>query len=139
MATRVLVADDEPAIRTLCRVNLQLEGIEVLEAENGNAALEAVAREHPDLLLLDLMMPELDGWQVAQRLGSSNDTRDLPIVVLSARASREDIERAHDAGAVGYVIKPFDPVGLAGRLERTLKRLAAGEREDLRREMLEAP
>lgn len=136
-ARRVLVADDEPAIRALCRVNLQLEGMEVLEADNGVAALEVVAREQPDLVLLDLMMPELDGWQVAQRLASSEETRDLPIVVLSARTERQDIERAHEAGALGYVLKPFDPLSLAGELERTLQRVAAGEREQLRREMLE--
>jgi two-component system, OmpR family, phosphate regulon response regulator PhoB len=136
-ARRVLVADDEPAIRALCRVNLQLGGMEVFEADNGVAALEVVAREQPDLVLLDLMMPELDGWHVARQLASSEETRDLPIVVLSARSERQDIERAHEAGALGYVLKPFDPLSLAGELERTLQRVAAGEREQLRREMLE--
>jgi len=134
---RVLVADDEPAIRALCRVNLQLEGVEVVEAEDGPTTLERASAAKPDLILLDLMMPELDGWQVAQRLEADQATRDIPIVVLSARAARSDVERAHDAGAVGYVVKPFDPVGLAAVVDRILERLAAGEREELRREMLE--
>ena len=134
---RVLVVDDESSIRALCRVNLQLAGLDVLEAEDGHEALQQVEQERPDLVLLDVMMPRLDGWQVAQSLASGDATRDVPIVFLSARAGQDDRRQGFDAGGVGYVVKPFDPVTLAETLRLTLDRLQRGEREALRREMLE--
>jgi DNA-binding response OmpR family regulator len=134
---RVLIVDDEASIRALCRVNLQLAGLEVIEAEDGEAALEQIADERPDIVLLDVMMPRLDGWEVAQRLGAGAETRDVPIVFLSARAGQEDRRQGFDAGGVGYVVKPFDPVTLAATLQHTLDRLERGERDELRLEMLE--
>ena len=133
---RVLIVDDEPSIRALCRVNLQLAGLEVLEAEDGEAALEQIADGQPDIVLLDVMMPRLDGWEVAQRLAAGSATRDVPIVFLSARAGQEDRRQGFDAGGVGYVVKPFDPVTLAATLRQTLDRLERGERDELRLEML---
>jgi CheY-like chemotaxis protein len=133
---RVLVVEDEPAIRALCRVNLQLAGMEVVEAGDGREALDVLAHERFDVVVLDLMLPELDGWEVAERLRSNERTRDVPIVALSARAAHSDIERAHAVGADSYITKPFDPTELAEYLERTIDRVAAGEREELRREML---
>jgi CheY-like chemotaxis protein len=134
---RVLVVDDESSIRALCRVNLQLGGLDVLEAEDGEEALQLVERGKPDIVLLDVMMPRLDGWQVAQFLAERDATRDLPIIFLSARAGQEDRRQGFDAGGVGYVVKPFDPVTLAETLTRTLDRLERGERDELRQEMLE--
>jgi CheY-like chemotaxis protein len=134
---RVLVVDDEPSIRSLCRVNLELAGLQVAEAEDGVEALALIRRGSFDLVLLDVMMPRLDGWQVAEELAADESTRDLPIVFLSARAERRDLEHGFDRGAVGYVAKPFDPLPLAGYLERILERLARGEREALRSEILE--
>jgi CheY-like chemotaxis protein len=134
---RVLVVDDERSIRALCRVNLQLAGLDVLEAENGEEALQQVEQESPDIVLLDVMMPRLDGWQVAQRLADGDGTRDLPIIFLSARAGQEDRRQGFDAGGVGYVVKPFDPLTLAETLRRTVDRLHRGERDELRQEMLE--
>jgi CheY-like chemotaxis protein len=134
---RVLVVDDERAVRAVCRVNLELAGLEVLEAENGEEALALVERERPDIVLLDVMMPRLDGWQVAGRLAADEATRGLPIVFLSARAAQEDRRHGAEVGAVGYVVKPFDPIELAPMLERTLERVARGERNALREEMLE--
>jgi CheY-like chemotaxis protein len=134
---RVLIVDDEPSIRALCRVNLQLAGLEVLEAEDGEAALEQVEGGQPDIVLLDVMMPRLDGWEVAQHLGERAGTRDVPIIFLSARAGQDDRQQGFDAGGVGYVVKPFDPVELAETLKRTLDRLERGERDALRQEMLD--
>ena len=88
-------------------------------------------------MLLDVMMPRLDGWQVAQTLTDGAATRDVPIVFLSARAGQDDRRQGFEAGGVGYVVKPFDPLTLAETLRRTLDRLQRGEREALRREMLE--
>jgi CheY-like chemotaxis protein len=128
--------DDESAIRLLCRVNLESAGIEVEEAEDGTAALRALESRPPDLVLLDVMMPNLDGWGVAERLAASGATREIPIVFLTARAGDEDRRRAFDLAAVGYVVKPFDPLELPDLVETTLERLARGERGQMRAEIL---
>src|SRR5437763_4130722 len=87
---RVLVADDEPAMRVLVRVNLQVEGVEVIEARDGAEALELATQERPDLVLLDVMMPGLDGWQVARRLAETPETSDIPVLFMTALAGSED-------------------------------------------------
>jgi CheY-like chemotaxis protein len=131
----VLLVDDEPAIRTICRVNLEGDGFGVLEARSGEEALEEVRRHRPSLVLLDVMMPGVDGWRVAEQLAGDPETRDIPVVFLSARAAVEDLERAQELGAVGYVVKPFDPLALAGIIREVLERLARGEREQLNRDL----
>jgi CheY-like chemotaxis protein len=133
----VLVVDDERSIRTICRVNLEGDGLAVTEATDGAQALEAVRRSHPALVLLDVMMPGVDGWGVAEQLAADDETREIPVVFLSARAAREDRLRAQELGAVGYVVKPFDPLELAGTVREVLERVAAGEREQLNRELSE--
>lgn len=134
---RVLVVDDESAMRALCRVNLQLAGMDVLEAADGDEALALAEAGQPDIVLLDVMMPSSDGWQVARELARRAATRDIPLVFLTARAEQHDRRRGYELGAVGYILKPFDPVGIADLLERTLERLRRGEREALRAEILE--
>ena len=136
-APLVLLVDDERAIRTICRVNLEGDGLAVAEAADGVEALEAVKRARPSLVLLDVMMPGVDGWSVAEQLASDDETRDLPVVFLSARAALEDRLRAQELGAVGYVVKPFDPVELAGMVRGVLERIARGERDQLNRELSE--
>jgi CheY-like chemotaxis protein len=132
----VLVADDESAIRLLCRVNLRLAGMEVLEAANGATAIEIARRELPDIILLDVMMPEVDGWEVVAELARDVATRDIPIVFLTARSERVDQRRGLEAGAVAYVTKPFDPVRLGSFLQELLDRIERGERDELRNERL---
>jgi two-component system, OmpR family, phosphate regulon response regulator PhoB len=131
----VLLVDDEPAIRTICRVNLEGDGLRVLEAKDGAEALAEVRRQRPSLVLLDVMMPGVDGWNVAEQLAADARTRDIPVVFLSARAAPEDRLRAQDLGAVGYVVKPFDPLELAGTIRDVLERVARGEREQLNRDL----
>jgi CheY-like chemotaxis protein len=131
----VLLVDDERAIRTICRVNLESDGVAVVEAEDGTEALEQVRRVRPSLVLLDVMMPGVDGWKVAEELMGDTRTRDIPIVFLSARAAPEDRLRAQQLGAVGYVVKPFDPVELAGIVRDALERIARGERARLNRDL----
>jgi CheY-like chemotaxis protein len=133
---RILVVDDEPSIRLLCRVNLAAAGMEVLEAGDGRDALEVARTSDPDLILLDVMMPGIDGWGVAGRLAEDEQTRDLPVVFLTARAERADRERGYELGGVAYMLKPFDPVTLASKLDEVLDRIGRGEREQLRLEML---
>jgi two-component system alkaline phosphatase synthesis response regulator PhoP len=134
--TRVLVIDDEAPIRLLCRVNLEAEGMEVLEAPDGPRGLEVARTERPDVVLLDVMMPGLDGWRVAQELLDDPATQEIPIVFLTARAEFRDRARGLDIGGVDYVTKPFNPVELAPLVERLLERIRRGERDTLRREKL---
>jgi two-component system, OmpR family, alkaline phosphatase synthesis response regulator PhoP len=136
VATRVLVIDDEPPIRLLCRVNLEAEGMEVLEAGDGPSGLETARSEQPDVVLLDVMMPGLDGWRVAEELLDDERTSAIPIVFLTARAELRDRARGIDLGGVDYVTKPFNPVELAPLVRGLLARVEAGERDEVRREKL---
>jgi two-component system, OmpR family, alkaline phosphatase synthesis response regulator PhoP len=134
--TRVLVIDDEAPIRLLCRVNLEAEKMEVLEAEDGPTGLEMAKEHRPDVILLDVMMPGLDGWRVAEQLLDDPTTRDIPFIFLTARAEFRDRARGLDIGGVDYVTKPFNPVELAPLVRDLLSRLERGERDELRREKL---
>jgi len=134
--TKVLVIDDEAPIRLLCRVNLEAEKMEVLEAADGPTGLESARREAPDVILLDVMMPGLDGWRVAEELLEDDRTKSIPIVFLTARAELRDRARGLDLGGVDYVTKPFNPVELAPLVRELIGRADRGEREDLRREKL---
>jgi DNA-binding response OmpR family regulator len=134
--TRVLVIDDEAPIRLLCRVNLEAEGMEVLEANDGPSGLEEARREKPDVILLDVMMPALDGWRVAEQLLDDRSTQDIPIIFLTARAEFRDRARGLDIGGVDYVTKPFNPLELASLVRALLARIERGERDDLRKEKL---
>jgi CheY-like chemotaxis protein len=144
--TRVLVIDDEAPIRLLCRVNLEAEGIVVSEAGDGPGGLELARAERPDVILLDVMMPGLDGWRVAEMLLDDPVTRDIPIVFLTARADVRDRARGIDLGGLEYITKPFNPVELASLVRRVLGAVERGERERLRsdkvaqlRELFEGP
>ena len=132
--TRVLHIDDEAPIRLLSRVNLEAAGLTVLEAKDGASGVAKAKEEQPDLILLGVMMPGLDGWQVADALLEDHETRDIPIVFLTARAELRDRARGFDLGAIDYITKPFNPVELAPRVRALLSRLERGEREELRRE-----
>ena len=133
---RVLVIDDEAPIRLLCRVNLEAEKMEVLEAGDGPTGLEKARKEEPDVVLLDVMMPGLDGWQVAEELLSDERTRSIPIVFLTARAEVRDRARGLDLGGIDYVTKPFNPTELAPLIRELVQRVDNGEREDVRREKI---
>lgn len=134
--TRVLVIDDEAPIRLLCRVNLEAEGMQVLEAGDGPAGLEQARSRRPDVILLDVMMPGLDGWAVAEELIDDEVTRDIPIVFLTARAELRDRARGLELGGIDYVTKPFNPVELASLVRNLLRRVRAGEQADLRSEKI---
>ena len=133
---RVLIVDDEAPIRLLCRVNLEAEGMSVLEAADGPSGLAKAKAEKPDVVLLDVMMPGLDGWRVAEELLEDPSTTGIPIVFLTARAELRDRARGIDLGGVDYITKPFNPVELAPMVNDLLERVGAGERDELRREKL---
>jgi len=134
--TRVLVIDDEAPIRLLCRVNLEAEGMEVLEAADGPSGLDEARGRAPDVVLLDVMMPGLDGWRVAEQLLEDERTSQIPIIFLTARAEFRDRARGLDIGGVDYVTKPFNPLDLAPLVRRLLERIDRGERDELRGEKL---
>ncbi|HET8787890.1 MAG TPA: response regulator [Actinomycetes bacterium] len=108
---RILVVDDDQVIQQLLKVNLELEGYAVEVASDGEEALALFDRFHPDLVLLDIMMPKLDGWEVARRLAGTTGGPP-PIVLLSARAQESDVQKGNDLGVAAYVTKPFDPIQL---------------------------
>jgi two-component system phosphate regulon response regulator PhoB len=111
----VLLVEDDPAMRIVCQVNLESEGFRVLVADRGAEALRLAAAEEPDVVLLDVMLPDFGGFEIAAQL------KHLPIVFLSARASELDMERGRQAGALDYVTKPFDPIALPTRVREDLE------------------
>jgi DNA-binding response OmpR family regulator len=134
--TKVLVIDDEAPIRLLCRVNLEAEEMDVIEAADGPSGVEKARDESPDVILLDVMMPGLDGWNVAQLLLDDDRTAGIPIIFLTARAEFRDRARGLDIGGVDYITKPFNPLELAPLVQRLLDRIELGERDKLRAEKL---
>jgi len=134
---KVLVIDDEAPIRLLCRVNLEAEGMHVTEAGDGATGLELARNDPPDVILLDVMMPGLDGWRVAEELLDDSRTDRIPIIFLTARAEFRDRARGLDIGGVDYVTKPFNPLELATLVRDLLSRIDRGELDELRGEKLE--
>ena len=115
---RVLICDDDPVILRLLEVNLELEGYQVLSAHNGQEALEIAQNELPDLIVMDIMMPRLNGYEAAEVLKSNTDTASIPVVFLSAKAQQSDIDRGKAYGVDEYLTKPFDPGDLLDVVER---------------------
>lgn len=115
---KILIADDDPNIRKLLQMTLEAEGYEVIQAANGREALEKVEKHPVDLLILDIMMPEVDGWQVCRQL----QDHDLPIIMLTAKDDEVDTILGLKMGADDYVTKPFSPRELVARVEAVLRR-----------------
>jgi DNA-binding response OmpR family regulator len=122
-ATSVLVVDDEPQVVWMLRFSLEAEGYRTLEARDGRAALEEIRRHRPDLVLLDVMMPVMDGWSVLEELQALPESERPRVVVVSARASLRDRAKAAELGADAFVAKPFNVEDLLDVL-RTLDRPA---------------
>ncbi|NUP89023.1 MAG: response regulator [Candidatus Sumerlaeia bacterium] len=117
---KILLADDEEDVKTIVEVFLQSKGFEVVTAFDGLSALDLVRTERPDLILLDVMMPVVNGFEVCTRLKSDPATRDIPIIMLSAMGQAESVDRGLAAGAADYMVKPFDPVQLLEMIQRHL-------------------
>jgi len=117
----VLVVDDEPNVARIISLNLEMEGYKARVAYNGRQALDEVESKKPDCILLDIMMPEIDGWEVLRVLKDDPETADIPVVVVTARSSDVDQIKGFSGGAVEYIVKPFNPRQLVDYVERALK------------------
>lgn len=120
MAESVLIVDDDPVIQLLLRVNFEMDGFDVVTASDGEAGLEAAEQQDFNLILLDVVMPKLDGYEVLSRLRKNVRTAQTPIVLLSAKTLEADRQSGLDAGATGYVTKPFDPITLLKDMKKLL-------------------
>ena len=115
----ILIADDEPEIRTLLRLYLENENYQIIEAENGKQALELLKKEHVDLCLLDIMMPEMDGYHVLQEL---RKTSNIPVMILSAKDADSEKILGLNLGADDYLAKPFNPLEAVARVNSNIRR-----------------
>ena len=118
----ILIADDEPEIRTLLRLYLENENYQIIEAENGKQALELLKKEHVDLCLLDIMMPEMDGYHVLQEL---RKTSNIPVMILSAKDADSEKILGLNLGADDYLAKPFNPLEAVARVNSNIRRFYA--------------
>lgn len=114
----VLIVDDNPDILLLLETNLRRAGFEIVKATDGESALKVIEEEPPDVVLLDLMMPVLDGWGVLERLAGKPSVP--PIIIISAATSQSNVDRAYAMGAVGYITKPFILTDMLDRLNEVL-------------------
>ena len=122
--TKILVADDEMLYQHLLRVNLEKEGYEVVAASNGEEALDLVTSRHPDLVILDIMMPKLDGISTCERIRQFSN---VPIIMLTARSEEQDRVRGLNVGADDYIVKPFSATELVARVRAVLRRAKNSE------------
>src|SRR5438552_2546360 len=118
----VLVVDDDPVILKLLQVNFELEGFRVLTAGDGREGVDTARAEHPDVVISDIMMPNVNGLELLSQLKSSPETENIPVVLLSAKAQEADVQDGFERGADDYVTKPFDPLDLVERVQRLVKR-----------------
>ncbi len=128
MGKRILIVDDNKHIRLLVKATLKVRDYDVIEAEDGEVGIEKAVAEQPDLILLDVMMPKMDGFEVLRLLRKRPETRDVPIVMLTTAAQESDQIRGWDGGVDDYVIKPFNPTALLEVIERCLSASSGGNR-----------
>jgi two-component system, OmpR family, phosphate regulon response regulator PhoB len=127
----VLIVEDESALCTLLRYNLEREGYRVFEARNGDEALIVAAETSPDLIVLDWMLPELSGIEVCRRLRAKGESRNVPIIMLTARGEETDRIRGLDTGADDYIVKPFSMSEFLARSRAVMRRVRPGLVEDV--------
>ena len=118
---KVLIIDDDPDIRLIVRVSLSRRGFAVAEASNGPDGLRSARDDRPDVIVLDVMMPEMDGPATLRALLADPAVAGIPVVFLTAKAMRSEVDRLRALGATGVLLKPFDPLSLAAELEAALK------------------
>ena len=137
MSKRILVVDDEPGIVEIVRVNLEAEGYQVTVARDGAEGLEAIQAQSPDLVILDVMMPRMSGWEVLRHVETDLRTAGLPVIMLTVKAGDMDVVRGLEQGAVEYITKPFDPMNLVEGVRFVLEQTDVRGRAAHRRQLME--
>lgn len=121
MSKKILIADDEPDVLFMTAFSLRtVGGFEVIEARNGLEAVEKAQQMHPDLIVLDIKMPRMNGYDACRRLKEIPELRDVPVIFLSAKGQRQEIEEGLSAGAADYILKPFAPEELISKVRKVL-------------------
>lgn len=118
----ILIAEDEPQIANLVKFKLEKSGCQVLWGENGKQALELINEHKPDLVILDVMMPIMDGFEVLRSIKAEPETANIPVIMLTAKGMEEDVLKGFESGAVDYMVKPFSVSELAARVKTNLDR-----------------
>ena len=122
MPAKILIAEDERDIRELVKYSLTFAGFEVIEASNGIEAVDRTVAEKPDLILMDVRMPKMTGYDACKQLKAMDEVKDIPVIFLSAKGQESEIQQGLDVGAVEYILKPFAPDYLTDRVNEVLKR-----------------
>ncbi|UCG51092.1 MAG: response regulator [Candidatus Latescibacterota bacterium] len=117
---KILVVDDEVYILHILEFSLGAEGFEVITANNGELAVEKAVHEKPDLIVLDIMMPVLDGYETCRRLKRDSETKHIPVILLTAKGRESDKRLGFEVGAIDYIVKPFSPNRLISRIEEII-------------------
>lgn len=133
---RILVVDDDPDIFEIVQVNLEGAGFEVIGASNGLEALRRIRRESADLVILDVLMPEMDGWEVLREIEVNPRTAGMPVIMLTCKSEDNDILRGLEEGAVEYVTKPFYPDNLVASVKILLNVFDQPMRDERRRQLI---
>ncbi len=120
MPKKILIIDDEPHLVEILANRLRSAGYEVISASSGEIGLEQARRENPDLILLDVLMPDLDGYEVLRHLKEAAPTRAIPVMMLTVKKWSEDIQRSMAGGAADYVVKPFQPATLLEKVKKVI-------------------
>jgi len=126
MAAKILIAEDERDIRDLVTFSLRYGGFEVVEAKDGQEAVEQAVAVKPDLILMDVRMPRMTGYEACRQLKSMDDMKHIPVIFLSAKGQEQEIQQGIDAGAEEYILKPFAPEDLVSKVRDILQRASAG-------------
>jgi len=121
MAKKILIVDDEVQLVEMIKMRLEASGYEIIFAHDGQDGLDKAKKEKPDLMILDLMLPKIDGYKVCRMLKFDEKYKQIPIILFSARAQDEDKKMGEEVGADAYITKPFDPQALLGKIKELLK------------------
>ncbi|MEO1597622.1 MAG: response regulator, partial [Planctomycetota bacterium] len=129
MKQKILVVEDEPEIAELIRMHMDRNGFQTTVVHSGKAGIDEIARSMPDCVLLDLMLPDLDGLEVCRRLRRHEETEKLPVIMVTAKGEESDVVTGIELGADDYITKPFSPRVLVARVKSVLRRTGSGESE----------
>jgi DNA-binding response OmpR family regulator len=121
MGKKILVIDDEPLVVEVLKIRLEMNNYEVITASDGVDGIESAIREKPDVIILDIIMPALDGYQVCRKLKENRKTNAIPVIMLTALGQSAEKEKGYSSGAYAYIFKPFDDEELLNSIERALK------------------